>query len=390
MQDLIRVDKNFAHNIMDFSMFQEDKLLVKSLIYYFCWTYEKNIFGFGTLDPYDFAAKFGFTPNYLRSRHPNPKQLQGKKDKEVKKLYDIQRVNPSERVYDTFLENALFRLRTETVYFSNGGKVFESDGSSRHIAKIGEIRFLKDFEVTITKTRSGQKKIVYTYELDPNFIDNLTSYYMKANQEAVKALRKPGLDDLYLYIKNLKENLFLKKEYIATPSFNLLCKLAHINDKEPKQRKKKLNKSMDRVKEFNDLDIDDFFWTKGENMRYAYQPVIHYKKLFEGTRDDKVIKNERFDIFTQNLMHELLNTFRKKYPKWYDSLEREDNFLKWLQKGPDKDRKEKAMSFTNAHFKTWNKAVDQYDQPTITFLNNVYKIKEINDVKKILRGEAVA
>ena len=388
MNELIRIDKNVAHNVLDFTVFGKDKLLVKALIYYFCYAYQHDVFGYGTIDPYVFAKKFGFTPNYLRSRHPAPKQLEDKSEKQVKEMYDREKRDPEHRVFDSILENAMYLLRTTTMYFTKGGKTIEQDGDRRYLATVGEVKFLKEFQVRFKgSSKSSNQKVSYTYELDSRFVENLTEYYLKGDRETITRLRKPGLDDLYIYLKNLRDNLAEAGKFIGTPTFGLMCKLAHINDKEPRFRKNKLKKAMKRLMADSDLEIEEFRWAKGENSRYYYDPVIEFKPRFAGlVQRDDYIKEEKVNIFRQTLVHELLEKFKKKYPRYYKFGETEESkgyFIKWLKKGEHKDKAEKALAFQNAYFKTWNKAIESFDTPTVQFLRALPTIETLHDLVRL-------
>jgi hypothetical protein len=96
-QDVFRIDKNIAHNIDYISKYNSERNiitsdggLIKNLIYYFCYTYQNNLFNFGSFDVYDFASKFNYSVDYLKGRHASPEQLKNKSPNEVSSLYERQ------------------------------------------------------------------------------------------------------------------------------------------------------------------------------------------------------------------------------------------------------------------------------------------------------------
>ena len=66
------------------------------------------MFGYGNFDPKKFAAEMKYSEGYLRKRHPNPYQLSGLTEQEIKELYRAEEMNPADKVVDSYLENALY------------------------------------------------------------------------------------------------------------------------------------------------------------------------------------------------------------------------------------------------------------------------------------------
>lgn len=376
-----RIDKNVAHNILDLDVFKDDLLVAKSLIYYFCYSYQNDLFGFGTIDPYDFSKAFGFTANYLRSKHPDPLQLRGLSQNRIEELHREEEENPENKIWDSILENALWHLYTTKVVFTRGAKITTSDGKKKYTNELDSIQFLRNLKAVFTKSKAGQIKIMYHYELDPAFLNNLTEYYLKGDRDVIQALRKPGLDDIYIYLKNLRDSLYHGKnqQTEALPNFDMLCKLAHINDERPRQRKYKLNKALDKLKDTPDMEFT-YDWDKQAGQKYKYKLVMHFKPKFSSLEElEKYRQSERIHIFRQNLIHELIKIFKKKYPSYFED-NREENVLKWLKSGMEKDQSEKALAFQNAYFTTWGKTVESFDKQTINWLKALPKVKNLNDI----------
>jgi hypothetical protein len=208
---LIRIDKNIAHNIDLFisidSVSNEDKALIKSLIYYFCFSRQTDLFGFGTLDPKLFATALNYKEGYLRKRHPNPLQLQKLTLEEKNILYEQEKRNPALKVFDSYLENALYILHTTALRFSRTAKEVIFENGKTKYTNISEAYILLPKLITTTVKGKGSPKISFAYDVNKNFITNLSLYFLKFNRESLITLRRAGLDDLYLYLKNFKETL---------------------------------------------------------------------------------------------------------------------------------------------------------------------------------------
>jgi hypothetical protein len=240
--NLIRIDKNIAHNIDLFisidTISNEDKALIKSLIYYFCFSRQTDLFGFGTLDPKQFAAALNYNEGYLRKRHPNPLQLQKLTAEEKKFLYEQEKRNPAAKIFDSCLENALYILHTTALRFTRTAKEVVFENNTTRYTNISEAYILLPKLITTTVKGKGSPKIFFTYDINKNFITNLSLYFLKFNKAALITLRRAGLDDLYLYLKNFKETLQEKSktstEIDRSLNFNHLCRIARI----PLQKKR--------------------------------------------------------------------------------------------------------------------------------------------------------
>lgn len=320
--DFFRIDKNIAHNIDYISKYHNDDHtinsdgnLIKNLIYYFCYSYQdkSNLFNFGSFDVYDFAKKFGYAVEYLKRRHPLPEQLKGMSSAEIKEYYDRQDRDINFIIYDSIIENALYILHTKPIVFLRGAKTvdfknnevtYSNDSNSYLVIKqlniktINKILRENNSENRKLLGNEGSKKI-YTYTLDQLFIENLSHYYLKGNKESLLQLRKTSLDDLYLYLLNLRSNLAVKGEFQTTieqtPGFELLCTIAHVKfhkeDGEPydnKYRKRNLVKSLKEVSKRSELKFE-FHWVKIKNQRFAYTPIF----IFEAPTKPDLVKRKK-------------------------------------------------------------------------------------------------
>lgn len=376
LNDLIRIDKNVGKNVLDFSALGKDAPLIKSLIYYFCHSYQYNLFGFGMLDPQEFAKEFNFTANYLRSRHESPAQLRGFSDQEIADMYALQEAQPEMRVWDSILENALWILKSTKINYRYGGKAFDTDGEKVYYSEVKSIQFLTELSITFHKnSHGGREKVLYHYALDPSFVENLTNYYFKADHRSISLLRKPALDDLYVYLKNLRSSL---KGADGTPGFSLLCELAHIQIKNPKQRKFKLNKCLEKIAEESDLKFTVSWVKEHPGVRYQYKPIIHFAT--DAPAEDS--HEERNNIFYQKVIHELLQMYRRKHAFRVNEMGSELKFLAWCRQSTV-DTEEKALAFQNAYFETWRTAIKPSDFSIKKFLQQLTLVHSIADIYRI-------
>jgi hypothetical protein len=387
---LIRIDKNIAHNIDLFinidSASNEDKALIKSLIYYFCFSRQTDLFGFGTLDPKQFATALNYKEGYLRKRHPNPVQLQKLTTEEKNLLYEQEKRNPALKVFDSYLENALYILHTTALRFSRIAKEVIFENGRTKYTNISEAYILLPKLITTIVKGKGSPKISFAYDVNRNFITNLSLYFLKFNKEALITLRRSGLDDLYLYLKNFKETLQEKLKASTaidrSLNFNHLCKIARIpmqkkdglDFKNPRDIKQKLIGAFSTINEQTDLKFKVEWVKSTPNTRWKYLPLF----FFEDEHDKKSItynvqrRQERMMIFEENLKYELLNYFKQHNDEWT-----EQSMLKWLKS--DENIAEKELAFRTAQYKTFGKIHQDIDKMSKTWCASLPKITSFKD-----------
>jgi len=378
-ENLFRLDKNVAHNIRDFRAFDEDKQIIKALISFFAFNLQHDLFGYGKLDPSEFAKLMGYSPNYLRSKHPNPACLKDMSKKEIEKIYKSQENYPDHkeyRIFDSVLENALYILRYNRVRYTSKGTTFQLNGENLTKISLDEVQFLTELSIVFKTTKSGQTKVIYTYKLADSFINNISNYYLKSNKDSLKMLRKPGLDELYLYLKNLITTFALQDTHKGFSSFKLLCDLAYINIENPPDRKKKLSQAFQKINEKTELDVC-LNWHKDGSSKYAYTPEIEYShEQISEIKNGSSIREERATIFMQNLRYELTQAYRRDVfvNDLGQSIEPE-LLLKWMQ---DKNHNELSIYFDLAVIKTYKKLPDWHWKTKGNFFNSLKIAKTLS------------
>ena len=359
--DYFRIDKNIAHNIDKIAAMIDpnDNALIKSLIYYFSYTYKSNFFHFGRLDPEKFAKDFGMTASYLRMPHKKPAQLADMSEDEKAIYYQEQAAHPDDpsyRIWDSVLENALYVLSTKPLTLTRGGWTY-AEGKRKSIQSIQIIKEVS--AVYIPRKDRRLKKVIYEFVLNEEFITNLTSYFLPSYKQALIDLRKSGLDNLYLYLSNLRDTLYAQGKHKttieATPNFSLLCDLAGIrqikkdgNPYEPKYRKRDLIKALEKIKERSQLQFQ-FTPVKGVNEKFPFTFIFEFEKV-KAESLKKEFEQEKISILHENILRELVAIFRAININT-SHLYSEEEFYKWLTS--DINKEEKITAYRNAQIKTF-------------------------------------
>lgn len=402
--DLFRIDKNIAHNIDYISKYNNDRNivssdggLIKNLIYFFCYSYQNNLFNFGTFDVYEFASTFGYSVKYLSTRHPAPEQFKNKTAKDISALYERQDVDVNCKIYDSVIENALYILHTRPIIFVRGAKTVDYNNSkitystdSNSYLVINQLSTQKISK--LTKEKGGQRKLrghagdknLYSYTLDKLFIENLSHYYLKGARESLLQLRKSSLDDLYLYLLNLKSNLQVKGQYQTTlnetPNFELLCSIAHIKSikengdpYDNKYRKRDLVKCLREINDKSELKFE-FHWTKNPKDRHFYVPIFIFEQ-----QEKKESDKEREGVFKIRLAHELLDAFRVINSAQYYSDNRNELFIAWLR-DINVNVKEKSLAYETAVFKTFGKLSQYIENMKDSFIKKCATITSLSEL----------
>jgi hypothetical protein len=377
---LVRLDKNIAHNIDYFGgLMEEAEHVVVHLIYHFCETYQYNIFGFGILDPDEFARRYRLDRCNLQRKAKNPVQLQGKTEAEVKAMYEQQTKNPSFRIFDSIIENALYILLSRNIVLMRGGKKFvqgKRDGAQEEVLydKLTSVQVLKELEVFFTKNR-GNEKVLYRYVLSPDIIGNLTEYFLVSDKDNLIGLRGNKTERLYLFLINLRDSMFVHGQtnttIDTTPSFAELCRIAGVETtyksgskvgsaKDAKYVKRDLKQKLDYLMAHNkDRNFSfTYHFVRNPGHRWAYTCLFSFAPRHADIAEDKEWRNlERRNIFANNLLYSLLNCFKQLNSRVYFNncdvpKVAERIFLKWVS--DDIHFEEKVLAYIDAKFKTYH------------------------------------
>jgi len=309
----------------------------EALLEYICYEHQYNIFGYGILDPVEFASKFHFSITKILSVHPEPYQMQLRKlhGKATRQNYRLRtsgdRIEQENIFCGTRLENALFILANYALDIT-ATAVMEDHTLIR---QYGFLRVLESFSL-IQDGKTG--KITYAYKLDDKFRRNLSSMYLTTRLESLVALRKSGLGSLYVFLLKLRDALFAegRTETMVgtTPTFDYLCQLAGISpDKEPKYRKRDLNRSINKIRQETELYFCVEWIFGGGKERYT--PIFHFSP-----RDGQAIgpcnnhysrhlrDMERIDIAVHEFKHNLVDVCPFKGNRY--SPDAEEYFYKWV------------------------------------------------------------
>lgn len=317
----------------------------EALLEYICYEHQYNIFGYGLLDPAEFAEKFKFSLNYLKGLHPEPYQKQLRKitsDGQQRRNYRLRLSGgsiPQEDIFcGTRIENALFILANYSLNVTSTS-VLEDQTLVR---QYGFLRVLESFTL-IQDGRTG--KITYAYKLDDKFRRNLSSMYLTTSRDSLVALRKSGLGALYVFLLKLRDALFSEGRTDTmvdnTPEFDYLCNLAGISaNADPKYRKRDLNRAISKISGSTELQFR-VEWIFGRG-RERYTPLFHFNAsntqvVVANDRFAKIIRDrERVSIAVHEFKHNLVDVCPFNGNRY--SPDAEDFFFSWIRKeSPEAD-----------------------------------------------------
>lgn len=401
--NLIRIDKNIANNIDVLTenhdktkgLSNEDKNLIKNLIYFMCFKRQTDIFGFGELDPHEFAELFGYNHSTFWKKHQNPIQLDGLSHEEKESFYKLEQEDLRHHIFDSIFENALYWLHTNVLRFKRAAKDVIIDKETVSFVESKSYVLLPELKLTVRR-KGKNEKYFYSYSVDKNFIANLSLYYLNCNKQSLIALRQSSLDDLYLFLSNMRASIVEKlrntkeESYYGSIDFEFLCTLAQIkkftkSDPEhnnppkevpAKKRKQLLITALNKINEKTELKFEVSWQKKKPTDRWDYYPIINFMITREETitspKNHELIE-EKHEIFRQNLGHELWDVYK------FIGTATKANFFDWLNDN-SKDLKEKEMAYRYANLKTYGKSYTYIDMainswlkklPTITSMENI-------------------
>lgn len=387
-----RVDKNVITNILDFRKFAEDADLMKMLLFYFAYKKQNRLYDFGTLDIEEFSKLFRIQRENLVALHPNPKHIaELQTSRQLSTWNEKLKEDPKNlkyRFFDSYIENALYRLYTENLVFSGTTKQYISnDGSINTEYPLERIVFLSSLKARHIKTKRGQTKIVYDYTLNESFLKNLGLYFAQVNLNHINHLRKGNAEDLYLYLSELKNTLTAKNEtYTDTVSFEFLCDLANIQVEENKDRKKKLIKKFALLNEKIGFPVKlSFITTPGH--RWAYQPVITFTEMKSNANANHKTEliQQREEIFLNNFLHNLTELIKTHFP---EHTQGEEGFQQCIIDfcRLDKMSEEKVNAYLKAQELSFIKPHPQAIKKAHLIPYKLLSIESIADINDVILG----
>lgn len=339
-RELFRMEKSVMtkSNFDELGMVSGDAI-PEALLEYICYEHQYNIFGYGMLDPVEFARMFRFSYNYLTGKHDSPYQFQLRKILKRSSAVRNRRLRlPAGRVpvmdviCESRIENALFILANYALDITSTA-VLEDQTLVR---QFGFLRVLDSFTM-IQDGRTG--KVRYAYKLADNFRRNLSSMYLTTSRDSLVSLRRSGLGALYVFLLKLRDALFASgrtsTDVATTPDFEYLCNLAGVPAyDDPKYRKRDLNQALKKVQKKTEIDFT-VEWVRGSG-RQKYTPLFFFSErcgVPVSTPDSRYVRvcrdRERVDIAVHEFKHNLVEACPfdgKRY-----SSRAEDFFFEWIR-----------------------------------------------------------
>ncbi len=380
---LARVDRNLTDAVPLLKEYGgDDTSLIIALLGYFSWKHQTNLFDIGTFNLDEFCEIFKYQKPHLLALHEKPRQverLKRSKGAYERRLAALEkdRYDVENHLYVSVIENALFTLFAENIEYRKPTRYYVQNGKTMKVAELESIRILKSLKARFIETRSRFKKIVFDYTLDDSFITNMSLFFCEISLDPIAQLRRANIDELYVYLKNLKTNL--KDTNKAVLNFDELCLVANIQrmeGREEKDRKKYLKQKFDKFNKIKELSfVAELSFIKGPNSRYAYTPVITFNEKAVIVRDKSEI---RIDMLMHTFYKECLSAISKLHPKVYIT---DDNaisiIIKFLQSNNYQEEKETA--YINAQVKTFGELKLNYDNAPkrVELLRSVKNEREI-------------
>lgn len=358
----IRLDRNVVHNmdcLFDLFGIEGDNLddnLLRSVLYYLCYSYQKNLFSYSVVDLRDFAEVMGYSPTFLRTRHPSPLF-----EEEIKQWPEEERTSYLAGGYCTYatnFENALYSLYKREIYMVHGAKFYNKTDKEQVITanentRMLVLRSLQQFTVRSGRTR--QEKKVYSVELDERFVHSLTKYFIRGDRNVLIALRKSKLDIMYMKLRQQQEHaMFLNEPSVVLDNFELLCRWAGIpalrkdgTAAPAKKRKQLLMGVLERLRSSTDLKFTyTVSSTRGQRWPYTFTLTFEFdQKTQEKSRERA--KKDMEHIFLESVQRELFTLFTALRCDGQNPLcINKEDFFQWMATDCDREEKKQAYMLT--------------------------------------------
>jgi hypothetical protein len=333
-----------------------DDNLLRSVLYYLCYSYQHNLFSYNTIDVRDFAAVMGYSQTFLRTRHPQPlfeEEMQSwpAADRE---LY----ASSGYCTYCTNFENALYSLYKKEVYLNYGAKFYNKTDREQIVTANESVRMqvLRSLQqVTARSGRTRQEKKMYAVELDDRFMHSLTKYFIRGNRNMLVALRKSKLDIMYLKLQQQREHaMFLNTPSIQVENFEVLCRWAGVpalkgnGEAVPaKKRKQLLISALESLRSKTDLGFS-YTVSSERGQRWPYTFTLQFD-FGHGTQEsrEKAQKKEMDSIFLECLQRELFALWKAlKCAGMNPLFVSKEDFFRWMATDCDREEKKQVYLLT--------------------------------------------
>lgn len=346
----IRFSYNFSSTLyLIDEQFADTASLIKSLIIFFHNEIQNNLFGFGSFDVAKFAKFMGYSVTYLNLIHPCPEQLKGKSEAEIAMLRAKEKAEPEKyKIWDSYLENALYILSTQSVNIKYGSKI--DMGEDKYVSSgIVTQRYLSSISMFLKKGQRREKK-VYQYQLEPEFLNSTRKFYTYMDFNKVLKFKAEGLDNIYMFVSSYICN-FLNQQRKAGQKkgegyfeadfflfFDMCKKLLNVSCKQEKENKRKIKIKLDKFRLFlspDDFMIDPEWVPVSETSKSCYKVNLHLKIPKSRLLSDEEENSRRERLFYESCFYRLYNEL---FPKYYYEIysmgtlaDKVITFSKWLK-----------------------------------------------------------
>ena len=338
---LVRMDKNLPFHYLTFKeqYSSDDTGLLVLLLSYFAKEKQNNLFGFGTLDPLKFCKEMELHPeNFVYKKHNNPKHIIDIKNNVN---LDINSFDPN-FLFDSVLENALYCLSTDSFTFSENKSYKRKKEIYKSVASIQSIKFLKRLDKITIKGKT-RPKVVYEYELDLDYVNNLSFLFFHANIKTLSGTIGKSLEGMYLTLCDLKNQMFYQKTRSIELDFTEVKNRLNIDSDRPDYIKQKIKKAFSTLLSYNDLkDIFTIEWFKKPNQKYLYG----IRLIYNGDLSDNLIEETKVNTWEGVRLDYLGNALYEAFLRRYPSIstiskpELKEKYISWLKNSKlDEDTK---------------------------------------------------
>lgn len=336
-EEILRIERNImSKKNLDYLYRATGDRVAENLILYITYQHQYDLFGYGTLDPEEFASFCKYSTRYLREKVNNPLQAQ------MHKTPKNQKKTTSRQSLDTNIDDVICENRIENAFYALANYPLDIVNTytqnDKYLIRAFGSTLLLDFVIFLTDKNTGKTTI--HYRLAEKFRLNLLSYYLNINPQSLVGLRKSGLTAMYIFLVRMKEALFAQGRTNTTPEttpeFEYLCSLCDIEkDTEPKTKKMLLNRAIATIQKTTELSFT-VEWVKNYAQQ-KYTPLFNFEpqlgdliEIPEHKRMNYIEREkEKIKIAVAEFKFNLINACPVEERS--SSAEAENFFYEWIQ-----------------------------------------------------------
>ena len=341
----------------------DDSNLAFSLLSFFMTKFKNNLFNSVTFTLNEFCKSYGYHKNNICSTHPLFKELKNSTNGKKHKKGEMRPYQSDDHVWSSVIDHTLYRMMKENLVFKE-----ETTPGAKYLGSARSLQVVKSVKIRNKVTRAGREEFIYEITLGNEIFLNALRWYVSYKEQSFIELGKKrnglGRRAVYLYLLSQYQRCLLSKVPTneVTPNYDMLCRLAKLENKQKRNNKRDLIKILNqigseehlnfshnlasidldspqfkivikfrKVTYFEDINHANFFIELMQLLEAQYRQVFYNNNNDAAERDEKFFENFQLWINSDSQMNEKADLIVTVYKTNFKSEITQRQALKAIQ-----------------------------------------------------------